>query len=47
VPSPARDLMASTISSLIASTERGEVSAADALFVALYSELHGLAKRQL
>jgi RNA polymerase sigma factor (TIGR02999 family) len=39
--------MGSTISSLIASAERGEVSAADALFVALYAELHGLAKRQL
>jgi len=39
--------MGSTISSLIASAERGEISAADALFVALYAELHGLAKRQL
>jgi RNA polymerase sigma factor (TIGR02999 family) len=36
-----------TISSLIASAERGEPSAADALFAALYSELHRLAKRQL
>ena len=39
--------MASTISSLISSTECGDPFAADALFAALYSELHGLAKRQL
>jgi len=39
--------LASTISSLISSTERGDRSAADALFAALYSELHGLAERQL
>jgi RNA polymerase sigma factor (TIGR02999 family) len=37
----------SAISSLIASAERGDRSAADALFAALYSELHRLAKRQL
>jgi RNA polymerase sigma factor (TIGR02999 family) len=36
-----------TISSLIASAEQGDRSAADALFSALYSELHGLARRQL
>jgi RNA polymerase sigma factor (TIGR02999 family) len=36
-----------TIASLIASAERGEPSAADALFAALYSELHWLAGRQL
>src|SRR5262249_19660844 len=36
-----------TISSLIASTERGDPAAADALFAALYSELHRLAERQL
>jgi RNA polymerase sigma factor (TIGR02999 family) len=36
-----------TISSLIDSAERGDRSAADALFAALYSELHGLAQRQL
>src|SRR5712691_9853424 len=36
-----------TISSLIFSTERGDRSAADALFAALYSELHRLAKSQL
>jgi RNA polymerase sigma factor (TIGR02999 family) len=35
------------ISSLIASAEQGDRSAADALFTALYSELHRLAKRQL
>jgi RNA polymerase sigma factor (TIGR02999 family) len=35
------------ISSLIASAEGGNRSAADALFAALYSELHRLAKRQL
>lgn len=39
--------MVSTISSLIASAEGGDRSAADALFAALYSELHRLAKRQL
>jgi RNA polymerase sigma factor (TIGR02999 family) len=35
------------ISSLIASAETGDRCAADALFTALYSELHRLAKRQL
>jgi RNA polymerase sigma factor (TIGR02999 family) len=35
------------ISSLIASAEQGDRSAADALFTALYSELHRLAKHQL
>ena len=39
--------MAPTISALIATTESGDRSAADALFSALYSELHGLAQRQL
>jgi RNA polymerase sigma factor (TIGR02999 family) len=39
--------VASTISSLISSTECGDRSAADALFAALYSELHRLAERQL
>lgn len=39
--------MSSTISSLIASTEGGDRSAADALFSTLYSELHRLAQRQL
>jgi RNA polymerase sigma factor (TIGR02999 family) len=39
--------LVSTISSLIASAEGGDRSVADALFAALYSELHRLAKRQL
>jgi RNA polymerase sigma factor (TIGR02999 family) len=39
--------LASTISSLIGAAERGEGSAAEALFAALYSELHRLAKREL
>jgi RNA polymerase sigma factor (TIGR02999 family) len=37
----------STISSLIGAAERGEASAAEALFAALYSELHRVAKREL
>ena len=36
-----------TIASLIASAESGDRSAADALFAALYSELHRLAQREL
>jgi RNA polymerase sigma factor (TIGR02999 family) len=40
-------LASSTISSLITLTESGDRSAADALFSALYSELHELARRQL
>ena len=39
--------MVSSISSLIASTERGDAAAADNLFAALYSDLHRLAQRQL
>jgi RNA polymerase sigma factor (TIGR02999 family) len=39
--------MAPTIAALVASTESGDRSAADALFTTLYAELHGLAKRQL
>lgn len=39
--------VASSISALIASTEAGDRSASDALFSALYSELHRLARRQL
>lgn len=39
--------MPPAISALIASTESGDRSAADALFSALYDELHGLAERQL
>jgi RNA polymerase sigma factor (TIGR02999 family) len=37
----------SSISSLIAAAERGDRPASDALFAALYSELHQLAKREL
>jgi RNA polymerase sigma factor (TIGR02999 family) len=36
-----------TISSLVTSAERGDRGAAEALFAALYSELHRLAKREL
>ena len=39
--------MAPSISSLISSAEGGDRSAADALFAALYAELHQLARRQL
>jgi RNA polymerase sigma factor (TIGR02999 family) len=39
--------MAPTLSALVASTESGDRAAADALFSALYAELHGLAQRQL
>src|ERR1700724_1345908 len=39
--------MDSTISSLIGAAERGDRSASEALFAALYSELHRLAKREL
>ncbi len=38
---------ASTISSLMTKAERGDSSAAEALFIALYAELHRLAKREL
>jgi RNA polymerase sigma factor (TIGR02999 family) len=41
------DPLEPTISSLIVSAEGGDPSAADALFVALYSELHRMAERQL
>jgi hypothetical protein len=37
----------STISSLIGAAEAGDSAAADKLFGTLYSELHGLAKREL
>lgn len=40
-------LVDTAISSLIASAERGDRSAADTLFSTLYSELHRLARRQL
>lgn len=39
--------MESTISSLMEAADRGETSAANALFAALYAELHGLARREL
>ena len=39
--------MLPTISALITSSEAGDSSAADALFSALYAELHALAGRQL
>lgn len=39
--------MVPTISGLIASAESGDRAAADALFAALYAELHDLARRQL
>ena len=39
--------MGSTISSLIGAAESGDSAAADALFTALYAELHRLAKREL
>jgi ECF sigma factor len=37
----------STLSSLIAAAEAGDSSATEALFSALYSELHKMAKREL
>jgi len=39
--------VASTLSSLISAAERGDGSAANALFSALYTELHRMAKREL
>jgi hypothetical protein len=36
-----------TISSLMRASERGDDSAAETLFAALYAELHRLAKREL
>jgi RNA polymerase sigma factor (TIGR02999 family) len=39
--------VASTISSLIDAAERGDSSATEALFAALYDELHRLARREL
>jgi RNA polymerase sigma factor (TIGR02999 family) len=39
--------MESTISSLISAAEKGDGAATDALFSALYDELHRLAKREL
>lgn len=40
-------LMESRFSALIESAERGDPSSADALFSALYAELHRIAKREL
>src|SRR5262249_55649000 len=42
-----RSPVAPTISALMVRTDAGDRSAADALFSALYEELHGLAQRQL
>ena len=39
--------MRSALSSLFEAVERGDQAAADALFTALYSELHRIAKREL
>lgn len=39
--------METTLASLINAAERGDEAAADALFAALYSELHALARREL
>ena len=39
--------MTTTISALVTSAERGDKGGAEALFAALYSELHRLAKREL
>jgi RNA polymerase sigma factor (TIGR02999 family) len=39
--------MQATLSSLFEAAERGDVPAADALFSALYSDLHRIAKREL
>src|ERR1700722_11085117 len=42
-----RDCMEPSLPALIADAESGSVSAADALFSALYAELHRLARREL
>jgi hypothetical protein len=39
--------MQPTISSLLGAAEQGDAAAAEALFTALYSELHRLARREL
>ncbi len=46
-PQPREVDVGSAISSLIVAAERGDRPAAEALFAALYSELHRLAKREL
>ena len=43
----AAPIVESPLSTLIAAVEGGDPGAAGALFAALYSELHGLAKREL
>lgn len=50
IPTRQRGMMGetdATIMSLMDEAQRGDLSAADALFVALYAELHRLAQRQL
>jgi RNA polymerase sigma factor (TIGR02999 family) len=47
VPGDSREGDLSSISSLISAAEKGDRTAAEALFAALYSELHRLAKREL
>ena len=42
-----KDSVETTLSSLFGAADQGDASAADALFGALYAELHRLAKRQL
>jgi RNA polymerase sigma factor (TIGR02999 family) len=46
-PQPRESGVGSAISSLIVAAERGDRPSAEALFAALYSELHRLAKREL
>jgi len=41
------DMPPSDLSALVASAEQGDAAAADALFAALYAELHGMARREL
>jgi len=45
--SEAEGLLGSSLSSLISAADAGDRAAAEALFAALYSELHRLAKREL
>jgi len=39
--------METTLSKLVAAAERGDPAASEALFAALYAELHGVARREL
>ena len=41
------DMASSDLAALVASAEQGDTAAADALFTALYGELHGMARREL